>query len=161
MPRTPSPDRRPLRLASLDELAAEVERVVRAESAGTLRRSGHWTVGQTLGHLASWIEYGYDGYPFKSPPWFIRPFIKLQVRRFLRHGMKAGLRIPGVPSGTYGVDAVPTEDARRRLLAGIQRLKRGEVAKFDSPGFGPMSHADRVTLTLRHAELHLSFLHPE
>jgi hypothetical protein len=53
---------------------------------------------------------------------------------------------------------MPTVAAANRLLAALRRLQSGEEAKFDSPGFGAMSMADRVQLNLRHAELHLGFL---
>ena len=63
--------RRTLRFESIDQMTAEVDRLVEAERAGRLRRVGNWTLGQTLGHLATWTEYAYTGAPLK-PPFFIR-----------------------------------------------------------------------------------------
>src|SRR5438105_1697591 len=59
--------RRPLRFESIDQVMAEVDRLVEAERAGRLGRLGNWTLGQTLGHLATWTEYAYTGAPLKAP----------------------------------------------------------------------------------------------
>ena len=71
-------ERRRLRFRSVAELRAEIERILAAEQAGTLRRSGNWTTGQVFGHLAAWINYGYEGYRMRVP-WFIRPFIRRKL----------------------------------------------------------------------------------
>jgi hypothetical protein len=52
-------------------MMTEVDRLVEAERGGRLKRLGNWTLGQTLGHLAEWAEYGYSGCPLKVP-FFIR-----------------------------------------------------------------------------------------
>ena len=59
--------RRILRFESIDQAMAEVDRLVEAERAGRLKHLGNWTLGQTLGHLAAWTEYGYTGSPLKVP----------------------------------------------------------------------------------------------
>jgi hypothetical protein len=119
---------------------------------------GTWTPGQILGHLAAWIEYGYEGYPMNPPPWFIRLFLRWQVKKYLQRGMPSGVRIPKVEAGTYGTEAMPTQEGAERLRSALVLLQRGEPTKYHSPAFGPMSHEDRIELNLRHAELHLSFL---
>ena len=68
-------ERRRLRFNNVDELRAEIDRILTAERAGTLRRSGNWTTGRVFGHLATWINYGYEGFPMR-PPWF-RPSVPL------------------------------------------------------------------------------------
>lgn len=151
--------RRKLRFADIDELLAELDRIMEAERAGRLRRTGNWTVGQTFGHLAAWIDFAYEGYPFKTP-WLIRMLIRPRIPGYIRDGLPAGVHIPKAPRGTYGIEPLSTEEGLRRLRAALERLK-GEPARHDSPGFGHVSDEDRVALNLRHAELHLSFLHPE
>jgi hypothetical protein len=151
-------DRRKLRFETIGELRAEVDRVVGAERAGTLSLVGNWTVGQIFGHLAAWINYSYDGYPLKPPPWFIRIILRWQVKKYLKHGMPAGVRIPRVENGTLATEPLDTDEGAKRLRAALVRLASDEPARYDSPAFGPMSHADRIQLNLRHAELHLSFL---
>jgi hypothetical protein len=150
--------RRKLWFHSIEELLQELDRIEAAEKSGTLKALGNWTPGQILSHVSAWIEYGWDGYPIGAPPFFIKWLLKLMVRRQLRKGMPAGIKIPGIDGGTKGQELMPTDAAIARLRKALHRLQNGELAVHDSPAFGPMSHEDRILLNLRHAELHLSFL---
>ena len=152
-------DRRAVRYATIQELLTDIDRIVASEKAGTLRRAGNWTAGQAFGHLATWINYAWEGYPIR-PPWFVRLFIRLKKKSYLRDGMPAGVRIPGVEGGTKGTETLSLDEGTARLRKALQRLESGEPATFDSPAWGKSSHAEQVQITLRHAELHLSFLHP-
>ncbi len=152
--------RRTLRFNTVDDALADIDAILAADAAGKLKTLGNWTAGQTLAHVAAWIEYGYDGFPIKPPPFFIRWYLKLRVPKFLRDGLPAGVKIPGVPGGTVGTDEMPTAAAAERLRTALLRLKNGEPAQYPSPAFGDMSHEDRTQFNLRHAELHLSFLVP-
>ncbi len=153
-----TPDHRTLRFRTLDDCTAEVQRILAADREGTLRARGNWTPGQVMSHVAAWIEYGYDGFPIRRPPFFVRWILRFRLRKMLREGMPRGVRIPGVEEGTTGMEKMATAAAATRLLAALERLRQGEEAKHDSPAFGPMSHEDRIELNLRHAELHLGFL---
>lgn len=156
---TASSDRRKLRFENVNAALREVDRIVAAEEAGKLRRAGAWTTGQTFGHVAAWINYAYEGYPFKVP-WFIRLIVKQMVKRYIRDGMPAGRRIPRTADGTYGTAIMETAEGARRLREALRRLETAP-AKFESPAFGALSEHDRIQLNLRHAELHLGFLHPQ
>lgn len=151
-------DRRTLRFSTIDDLLKDVDRLVAADRAGKLRHTGNWTAGQAMGHLATWINFAYEGYP-DHPPWFIRMFLKLKRRKYITVGMDAGVRIPGIQGGTRGTEAMSTQEGADRLRKALQRLQ-SEPAKYGSPAWGPMSPEDRIALNLRHAELHLSFQHP-
>lgn len=153
-------EHRSLRFNSIEDVLAEIDRIVAADQSGRLRCAGNWTAGQTFGHLATWINYGWDGYPFKVP-WFIRLILRSKVRRMLSDGMPRGVRIPKAEAGTYGVEPLSTEEGAERLRAALRRLRSGDPPRFHSPAFGEMSLEDRVRLNLRHAELHLGFLHPQ
>lgn len=59
-------NRRALRFRSIDEALQEIDRIVAAENAGKLSTLGNWTPGQNMGHVATWINYSYDGYPFST-----------------------------------------------------------------------------------------------
>jgi hypothetical protein len=157
---TAKAERRPLRFECIGDLLAEIDRLIAAEAEGRLRCSGNWTLGQAFGHLSTWIDYGYDGYPMRVP-WLIRTLIRMRLKKYMHEGMPGGVRIPRVPGGTYGTDVLPTQEGAARLKKSLGRLAAGEPAKYQSPAFGDMSHDDRVTLNLRHAELHLGFVHPE
>lgn len=152
-------DRRKLRHDSVDALLADVDKIVAADKAGKLRRTGNWSAGQAMNHLATWINYAYEGFPMRVP-WFIRVLIKLKLGRYLKAGMNAGVHIPGAVGGTYATEPTSIDEGAKKLRAALSRLKNREPAKFDSPAFGKLSDDDRVSLNLRHAELHLSFLHP-
>lgn len=154
-------DRRTLRFSAIDDVLAEVDRLVAAERGGTLRCTGNWSAGQNFGHIAAWIEYGYEGFPMKPPPWLVRIMLRYIMKpRCMRSGMRPGMRIPGAKDGTWGTEPMSTDDGAKRLRAALMRLKNREPAKFHSPAFGQVSEDDRATMTLRHAELHLGFLHP-
>lgn len=151
-------EHRQLKFESVDDVLAEVDRILQADEQGQLKTAGNWTAGQIMSHIAAWIEYGYDGYPLKPPPFFIRWMLRLQLKKYLRRGMPKGAHIPGVKGGTYGADEMPSKEAAERLRQAFFRIQRGEPANFDNPGFGKMDHEQRVKLNLRHAELHLGFL---
>jgi hypothetical protein len=108
-----------------------------------------------MAHVASWIEYAYEGFPIGRPPYFVRWILRLRLKKMLDAGMPRGVRIPGVKSGTTGIDDMETADAANRLLAALDRLGSSESAKYDNPAFGHMSQEERIKLNLRHAELHL------
>lgn len=150
--------RRQLRCESIPEVLEEVARIQAAAERGELHTSGNWTAGQIMTHVAAWIEYGYEGYPISPPPWFVRWILRWQLKKYLRDGMPAGARIPGIEGGTLGMEELPATEAADRLAAAFQRLETDEPAPYDSPAFGAMTHEDRIQLNLRHAELHLGFL---
>jgi hypothetical protein len=152
-------DRRAVRFQTIPDLLVEIDRIVAAEQAGKLRRTGNWTTGQTFGHIAAWVDYAYEGYPVRAP-WFIKLILRLRRNRYLRGPLPVGVRLPGVADGTYGTEPLSLEEGAARLRAALRRLAV-EPARFASPAFGPLSDAERIQLNLRHAELHLGFLHPE
>ncbi len=149
---------RKLRFESIDDCVAEVHRIVAADEEGRLRTVGNWSPGQTMAHVASWIEYAYEGFPIRRPPFFVRWILRLRLKKMLNEGMPRAVRIPGVPEGTTGMDDMETPAAADRLLTALERLASPEPAPHDSPAFGRMPHEDRIKLNLRHAELHLGYL---
>jgi hypothetical protein len=150
--------RRDLNFESVDDALAELGRIMEADQAGRLRTLGNWTPGQVMGHVAAWIDYGFDGYPIDPPPWFVRWILRMRLKKYLHGKLPAGVRIPRIENGTVGTEPYSTVEGGERLRRALQRFQRGEPAKYDSPAFGPMSPEDRVQLNLRHAELHLGFL---
>ena len=155
-------DRRALKFNSVGDLRADLESLDRAQSSRALRTTGNWTPGQVFGHLASFIEFAYDGYPkeLQNPPWFIRQILKLMKKRYLYGKLPVGIKIPGIKDGTVGIDALPFAAGLTRLRAALARLDAAPPDK-PNPIFGPLSHPEWIALHCRHAELHLSFLHPK
>lgn len=156
----PSLRRRVLHFDSIDQALAEVDRLIAAEREDRLDRAGTWTLGQTLGHLATWIDFSFDGYPGSiDPPPLLRVLVKLFKRRVLTKGMIPGMRIGRVPGGTLGIDVLSTEEGASRFRASFARL-RSTPPTLNNPIFGPLTHEQWIQLNLRHAELHLGFLIP-
>jgi hypothetical protein len=146
---------RAVRFASLDELLADVERLATAERASTLKRRGNWTLGQALGHLATWGQFAFDGTPL-NPPWFIKLILRMRKKRYLNEGMPRGVKIPKVEGGTLGTEPMSLDEGLNRYRAVIDRLRR-ETPSKPNVIFGPLTHEEWIKLQLRHAELHLSF----
>ena len=147
--------RRTLRFTSIEQALAEARRLVGAEQAGSLRRTGNWTLGQALGHLAAWAGYCFDGYPIRTPR-VIGWLLRLRRHRFLHAAMPAGVHIPGVKGGTVATEELSTDEGYARFRRSFERL-RDEGPMDRHPFLGRMSHDDWIALNLRHAELHLSF----
>lgn len=149
--------RRKVRLTGLDDVLAEAERLAQAEREGRLVRLGNWSLGQMFGHLASWMEYAYDGYPpAMAPPLVVRWVIRLMRRRILSGPMPQGYRVPGIKGGTFGIEEMSTNEGLSRLHRAVARMNI-EPARFHSPALGPLSEAERIRLHIGHAELHMGF----
>ncbi len=151
-------ERRTLQFANLQEALQDARRVAAADAQGRLRRTGNWTAGQALNHLASWINFGYDGYP-ATPPWFIRLLGPLMRSRVLKGPVMLGMRMPGVNEGTFATEDMPTEKALAKYEQAVQRLTTAPPST-PNPVFGRMTHQQWMDLHTRHAECHLGFLHP-
>lgn len=151
-------DRRPLRFNSVQELFAEVAGLTASDGAGQLRRSGNWTLGQALGHLGAWVDFAFEGYPFK-PPLVIRALMRPMKARFLIRPLPAGVRLPGVKGGTVATEPLSTEEGARRFRSAWERLA-ANAPLLPNPVFGPLAHDEWIKAHLRHAELHLGFFHP-
>ena len=150
------PTHLPLRFNSIDQVLEAVERLAAAETEGKLRSSGRWTLGQALNHLATWVDYAYEGFPLKIP-FFLRWLGPLTKKRALSKPMKPGLRIPGIQGGTLATVVVPTADAMPHFRRSFARLS-AQAPGDPHPILGTLTHEEWMALHLRHAELHLSFL---
>lgn len=155
-------DRRQLRFNNTAELRADLERLEQAHRAGTLRKAGNWSPGTIFGHLAAFIEFAYDGYPpeLQNPPWHIRLLLKFMKKKFLHGSLPVGVKIPRIEGGTVGTQERTFEEGLTKLRAALARLDAAPPDK-PNPIFGPMSHQEWLAMHCRHAELHLSFLHPK
>ena len=151
-------DRRKLHFTSIDEALADIDRLVAAEREGKLQRLGHWTLGQALGHLATWAQFAFDGTPLK-PPLIVLWIMRLRKNKFLRDPMPGGVKIPKVPGGTLGTEPLTLDEGLHRCRACLQRLDR-EAPSKPNVIFGTLTHDQWKQLNLRHAELHLSFFKP-
>lgn len=153
-----NPNHRLLRFDNVAQCVEELDRIEAAHNAGTLSTTGNWTAGQNLSHLAAWIEYGYDGFPIKAPPFYVRWVLKRMLKKTLAKGvMEPGLEMPGVEGGTTGQEEMETGAALERFRAALSRMQ-SEPAIHNSPAFGKVTDEVRIKMNLMHAQLHLGFL---
>jgi hypothetical protein len=157
---TSKTEHRKLRFNSVADMWAEVERIQAAERGGRLRRTGNWTTGQAFNHLATWVEYSNHGFPSTlRPPWIVKVIVGMMKNRFLNGSLPRGRKIPGVPGGTTGIEVIAIEEGAIKLRQAWDRLI-ATPPPHPSPLFGVMTHEEWIKGHLRHAELHLGYLHP-
>jgi hypothetical protein len=156
----PQKSRRNLRFSSVDDALAEAMRLAATEQEGTLSTAGKWSLGQALGHLATWANFALDGYPASvHPPMIVRLIARLLKNRVINKGMPPGMKIGRVPGGTLGTEQIPTELGLSRFGEAMERLRRTAPSE-PNPACGPLTHDQWIQLNLRHAELHLGFFVP-
>jgi len=114
--------RRDVTFTAIDDALADAQRLADAARAGTLTQLGNWSLGQALGHLATWINFAYDGAPIKAP-WLIRMVMPLMKKKMLHGRMPVGVRIPKVENGTLGIEPLSLEEGLARFTAAVQKLK--------------------------------------
>jgi hypothetical protein len=153
--------RRQLSFQSLDEVLQDVDHLLEAGYTS----AGNWSLSQTCFHLSEWMRFPMDGYP--RPSWFMRIvfwFMRMTVakkmaRDILENGFKPG--IPTDPRTVPTADSNTDGQAVRELHNTIERFQSFAGPLKPSPLFGAGDKATVTKVNLRHAELHLSFLHPE
>lgn len=150
--------RRALKFLTLGDARRDVQSLIAAENAGMLKRLGNWELGQTLHHLATWVHFAFDGYPVR-PPYLFCLLLKPFKKKFLRGPLPAGIRIPKIPGGTFGIEPVSTQQGLDELNKAFDRLEH-TMPTQDHPIVGPMTHDEWIQAHLRHAELHLGYFIP-
>jgi hypothetical protein len=156
---TETKSRRTLRFNTIDDALADVQTLADANNKASLLCLGNWTFGQNLGHVATWVDYCYDGIPMKIP-FFVRWIARPLKNGFLNKPMRPGAKIPRVKGGTLAMDVVPTQAGVDHFNKSFTRLAE-EAPTKPHPIFGRMTHDEWIAMNLRHAELHLSFLHAD
>jgi hypothetical protein len=159
--RYPTARRRSLHFESIDELAAEVERICAARRAGHVTTTGNWTAAQIFEHVARLIEFSYDGFPFRaSLPVRAASHVAKWIawRRFTDWALRPGYRLPKT-AGALLPSAEADYASAARLKTAIDRIRRGEPMRQPSPFEGRITHDQWVYGHLRHGELHLGFIH--
>jgi hypothetical protein len=154
-------NRRRVRLRTIDELLAEVDRVTAAAAAGKVRPLGNWSAAQVLWHLGRFVELSFDGFPFRyrwAPAWFARLFRLLAWRRLLALAFRPGFKNPPEAAAVEPDPSLPLAGAASYLKRQLARIRDGERMTQACSVEGRYTHEQWVYAHLRHAELHLSFL---
>jgi hypothetical protein len=153
--------RRTVRLRTLDDLQAEVDRITAADAAGRLRTLGNWSAAQILWHVGRLIELSIDGFPFRyrrGPEWITRLFRLLAWRWLIALAFRPGFVNPPEAATLEPDPAVTLDAAGAYLKHQLARIRNGERMTQECSVEGVYSHEQWVYIHLRHAELHLSFL---
>jgi hypothetical protein len=153
--------RRSIRLATLDDVSAEVERLHRTG----YHRAGNWNLSQVCEHLADWMSYPIDGFP--KMPMAVSLMIgamrtfrgKALLKKFIEEQSMpvGGPTLPDSIHPETGDDRVSVE----RLQATIRRLEEHRGTIHPSPLFGAMSRQELIAVQMAHCNHHLSFLIPK
>lgn len=149
-------DRRTLHFASLEGILRDVEAL---GAKGPPRATGNWTPGQVLQHVAKGIGYATDGFPGPKAAWPVRVMGRLIRKRTLTKPTQPGFTLPRSFRFLLPDEPVAWEDGVKALRGVIARAASRRMT-HPSPVFGALSHEQWVQFHCRHAELHLSFLHP-
>ena len=149
-------NRRQVSYENFDDLLADAESLA-GQQVETL---GNWSFAQILEHLAISLEGSIDGLPFKAP-WPMRVVGKLFLKnKFLNGALPPGFQIPdSARPVVYPDEAITVEASLEHLRRAIARC-RNEPGRASHPLLDNLSQDEWDRFSLRHAELHMSFIRP-
>ncbi|MEO0513108.1 MAG: DUF1569 domain-containing protein [Planctomycetota bacterium] len=155
--------RRSIHLRTVEDIAAELDRIAAAEARGTLTTTGHWTPGENLDHVVKFMEMSMDGFPERAPWWVraigtvLKPFLfaRLHDANALKPGTIDNRGRADFIEPTPGATSADAIDRGRRM---IERLRSGERFEQRSPLFGTVTHEQWCLVHASHCNLHWSFL---
>lgn len=152
---------RRLRLATLDNVVDEVERLHR----NGYTQAGKWNLSQICEHLSDWMTYSMDGFP--PVPLVGKIFLgalrvfqgkKLLYDWIEKQSMSAGQQT--ITQSIHGPDGDEAASVAR-LKAVIQRLEEHRGMIHPSPLFGTLNRSELIGLQMAHSVHHLNFLIPK
>ena len=161
-------ERRECRFDTLAELSNELDTIEQAHALGNLRHSGNWSVGMIFEHVAKAFEMSIDGFPGRARlP--LRIIISALLKKRLLRGenFPAGIKAPpkflitGDPSAVMPSESTSFDQGLQRLRDVIARIEQGAKLEQPNPVFGKLAHEESVVIQLRHAGLHLGFIHTD
>jgi hypothetical protein len=150
-------DRRELHFSSMPDIQTDVEYL---DSGDPPRTSGNWTAGQVVEHVAKMIQLSIDGFPRVKLALPLRILGRLLRGRILRDPLRSGLKFPQRFDFLAPTPGITWEEAVEYFNGIMGRLATEKMTGV-SPVLGRLSHEQWVCFHCRHAEMHLSFLHPE
>jgi hypothetical protein len=148
-------ERRVVRYESLAEFLADAER----QAAGDAHTVGNRSLAQIFGHLSRSLRVAVEGTDAQFP-WPARFSLRIIRRRSFSRPMKPGCHVPWklervLRPGT----GLSTERALQELRAAVSRFESAPQLAVHL-AFGRLTRDEWLQITLRHAELHMSFVVP-
>ena len=149
-------ERRSLHFESVDEILAEVERLVQRQ----VRTSGRYSFAQILEHLARVLDIVTGHRPGPHVPLVLRGAARLARSLVINRPMKPGLKLPSAAQAAFWPeDSVELSQSLPHFREALDRFVHAESLPTH-PVFGDLTRVQHERLQCRHCELHLSFVHP-
>jgi hypothetical protein len=149
-------NRRRVQYESLNALLADAE----FQAASGHRTLGNWTLAQIFDHLSRSLRVAVDGTDAAFPlP--ARIFLRLIRQRFFSRPLAPGFHVPPKLEAVLrpGTD-LSIERSLQELREAVGRFERAKKLAVH-PAFGRLTREEWRQITLRHAELHMSFVVPQ
>jgi len=146
--------RRQVTYQTLEDFRKDAEWLARQE----VDTAGRWSYGQILQHLAMSLNCAFDGFGYRAS-WFSRRFVAPLIKNtMITRRMPAGIVLPPTARGMIP-EPIAVAPALENLRTALSRLEN-ETPQAAHPFLGRLASQEWVSLTLRHAELHMSFVVP-
>lgn len=149
--------RRTLRFDSLDDILADAQAI----TDGPHHTTGNHSAPELIWHVAYFIDKAVTGFGFKAPLplWLLGH--ALRPLGIVNRPMKPGIRPPrSMDRRFWPGPEVTLDEARDYLRLAIDAARTPGSMTHPSPVLGKLTHDQWQTLHCRHAEMHLSFIHP-
>jgi hypothetical protein len=152
---------RRLKLATLDSLVAEIERL----HQHGYEKAGQWNLSQICEHLADWMSYPMDGFP--PTPFAAKLFLgairAIRGKSLLHKFIEEQAMPRNQPTIALSVHPATGDEAASiaRYRSMVERLTEYRGTIQPSPLFGSMNRAELIGLQLAHGVHHLNFLIPK
>ena len=152
---------RSIRLATLDDVSTEIERLHRSG----YQQAGKWNLSQTCEHLADWMSFPMDGFPKMSfaVSLFLGAMRTVRGKAMMHKFIEEQSMPPNQPTIPQTVHAETGDEgaSMARLQAMIRRLEEHRGTIHPSPLFGAMNRQELIALQMGHCNHHLNFLVPK
>ena len=154
----PNNERRDLNFSNWDEVEADIQRL----AGGQTRIIGNHSFPAIVRHLAIANEMVVGDVVPPKLPWYMRMMMPLMRGSIFNSPVKPGFKLPTdqMQAFFWPSKEISAADAIERFKASVARYEeKGPLPAH--PIFGKATSDQIRTLTLRHAAMHLSFVHPQ
>lgn len=149
-------NRRSLHYESLGEFLVDAQCLAQ----GTTQTLGNWTLAQIFDHVSRSLRVAVEGTDAWFP-WPARCVLRFARRKIMSRPMKPGFHVPrNLEQVLRPGEGLTADESLQNLHEAICRFQSAsQLARH--PAFGKLTRDEWQQLTLRHAELHMSFVIPD
>ncbi|MEM1355135.1 MAG: DUF1569 domain-containing protein [Planctomycetota bacterium] len=145
---------RDLHFPDLDALLDDAREIARQPDAPT---RGNWTPAQTIWHVARFVQFSVEGYPFSVSPLF-KILGRLMKKSMTTKRMKPGVNLPTKVAAAVVPDPETSMGDAIDLMEHWIGEARSRGFLPTNPMLGPMTRGQWVGLHCRHAEMHFGLI---